>query len=378
MQISASYKPAFVYGGPIMSVSMLSEQLLKAGCQVHVFTTTANGTNELDVIAGKPINIDGVTVTYHKRITKDHSHFSPALLKMVWGKAREYDVIHIHAWWNLVSVLSCLIAVWRNVPVVVSARGTLSPYSFQNKNKGIKWLIHHLLSKPLLKRCYFHVTSTQENEAICDIITPKSITNIANFVKLPAHTIPIIKKPSPLFKLIFLSRIEEKKGLDILISALPALTFPYVLTIAGNGDKNYINELKTLAKDKQVENNINWVGFQHDSKFELLHEHDLLILPSYDENFGNVVIESLSQGTAVLLSEFVGLASYVEKNNLGWICQNHAQSIIETINNIVGNPTNLLRIRNTAPTIVRNDFSENWLIKQYTCLYQQIIFAENQ
>jgi glycosyltransferase involved in cell wall biosynthesis len=365
-----------VYGGPTMSVSMLSEQLLKAGCRVDVFTTTANGIGELNVIPNQPVNIDGVTVIYHKRITKDHSHFSPALLKMVWKNARQYDVIHIHAWWNLVSVLSCLIAVWRNMPVIVSARGTLSSYSFQNKNKGIKWLIHHLLSKPLLKRCSFHVTSTRENEAICRVISPKSITNVANFVKLPAYTISEIREPSPLFKLLFLSRIEEKKGLDILISALPALSFPYVLTIAGDGDKNYIDELKALAKEKQVENNISWIGFQHDHKFDVLCQHDLLILPSYDENFGNVVIESLSQGTAVLLSEFVGLASYVIENNLGWECELNATAISSKLNLINTKLNELSRIRQTAPAKIRANFNEDNLVKQYLTMYNNITNAD--
>lgn len=372
LQISASYKPAFVYGGPTMSVSMLSEQLLKAGCQINVFTTTANGEYELEVMANEPLNIDDVTVTYFKRITKDHSHLSPALLKRVWNDVKEYQVIHIHAWWNLVSVLSCIMAVWRNVPVVVSARGTLSPYSFQNKNKGIKWLIHHLLSKPLLKRCHFHVTSNREKEAISAVVKPKSITTIANFVKLPGDIPTVAKEHSTTFKLIFLSRIEAKKGLDILIRALPALTFPYTLTIAGDGDANYIHELKTLANEQQVADNINWIGFQYDHKFELLHGHDLLVLPSYDENFGNVVIESLSQGTAVLLSKFVGLSDYVAQNNLGWACELNASAIANQLNTLAYKQHELNHIRQTAPEKIRTDFDEDSLVKQYITMYNHI------
>jgi glycosyltransferase involved in cell wall biosynthesis len=372
LQISASYKPAFVYGGPTMSVSMLGEQLLKADCQVDVFTTTANGAYELEVTPNKPVNIDGVTVTYFKRITKDHSHLSPTLLKRVWNDAKEYQVIHIHAWWNLVSVLSCLIAIWRNVPVVVSARGTLSPYSFQNKNKGIKWLIHHIISKPLLKRCHFHVTSNREKEAISAVIKPKSITSIANFVKLPVYVTSIAKEQFPPFKLIFLSRIEAKKGLDILISALPALTFPYVLTIAGDGDTAYINELKNLANEKQVAGNMNWIGFQYDHKFELLHGHDLLVLPSYDENFGNVVIESLSQGTAVLLSKFVGLSDYAVQNNLGWACELNAEDVATQLNIIAYKQDELIRIRETAPKKIQVDFEEDSLVQQYITMYNHI------
>jgi len=153
-----------------MSVSMLAEQLSKQGAEVTVFTTTANGLNELSVTINQPVIIDGVTVIYFKRITKDHTHLSPALLKNVWQKARDYDVVHIHAWWNLVSMLSCLIAVMRNVKVVVSPRGTLSNYSFNNKNNGVKGLIHTFLTKPLLKKCDIHTTSDNEYAAVKSII----------------------------------------------------------------------------------------------------------------------------------------------------------------------------------------------------------------
>lgn len=373
LQISASYKPAVIYGGPIMSVAMLCEQLVNAGCEIMVYTTTANGSNELPVTPYEAVNIDGVAVIYFKRITKDHTHFSPALLKSVWQNVKNYDVVHIQAWWNLVSVLSCLIAVWRKVPVVISARGTLSPYSFQNKNKGIKKIIHHLLTKPLFKRSHCHVTTNREKEAMLSLVHPKSIFNIANLVKLPLANYTAGNKGGSVFKLIFLSRIEEKKGLDILINALPYLTFPFTLTIAGDGDNNYVDGLKNLVKSNGNEQTVNWMGFQNENKFELLNGHDLLVLPSYDENFGNVVIESLSQGTAVLLSEFVGLSAYVIQKKLGWQCEPNSHSLANQLNLISGKQTELSHIRTTAPGIIESDFDKNNLVNQYMNMYTHII-----
>lgn len=373
LQVSAAYKPAYIYGGPTMSVAMLCEQLVKTGCPVNVYTTTANGVNELDILPNSPINIDGVTVTYFKRITKDHTHFSPTLLKTVWKTVKEYDAIHIHAWWNLVSVFSCFIALWHKVPVIVSARGTLSPYSFKNKNSGIKSVIHNLLGKHLLKRCHFHVTSGRENEAV-NALGPKSIINIPNFVKLPAPYQSTDKRSAGIFKLIFFSRIEEKKGLDMLLRALSTVDVPFQLTIAGTGDANYIDHLKLLAAANNIQDKITWAGFVNETKFELLRQHDLFVLPSYDENFGNAVIESLSVGTAVLISEGVGLASYIKKNNFGWICAHDPLSISEAINNIAQHEhTRLQQIRNTTPAAIRSDFNESGLAKQYLNMYQQII-----
>jgi glycosyltransferase involved in cell wall biosynthesis len=372
LQISAAYKPAYIYGGPTMSVAMLCEQLVKAGCQISVYTTTANGPHELDVVPNQTVMVDGVDVTYFKRITKDHSHLSPALLKAVWKNAKAYDVVHLHAWWNLVSVLSCLLAVMRGVPVLVSARGTLSPYSFQNKNQGIKAIIHNLLGKPVLKHCHIHATSQRESDAVNCIIKPKSNTTIPNFVKLPVYHPQVQNMVTSPMKLIFFSRIEEKKGLDILLNALALVNIPFHLTIAGNGNELYVAGLKSLAVTNDIADKITWAGFINEDKFKVLQQHDLFILPSHDENFGNAVIESLSVGTPVLISEEVGLADYVSKNHLGWLCKTTAASVAEAIKQIAGKQTDLTTIRARAPGIIYSDFGAGSLVEKYIGLYNKI------
>ncbi|RYZ96196.1 MAG: glycosyltransferase, partial [Sphingobacteriaceae bacterium] len=288
---------AHIYGGPTMSVAMLCEQLNIAGVNASVFTTTANGENELPVITGQRVNVEGVEVTYFKRITKDHTHFSPQLLKNLWSEVSNFDAIHIHAWWNLVSVLSCLIAVLKNVPVILSPRGTLSTYSFNNKNAGAKKLIHRSLGKYLLKRITVHATSVHEKEILTGIVPAENISILPNFVRLPVKEYPVKKEWSGVLKLLFLSRIEPKKGLDLLIDALKDIQVPWHLTIAGSGNNDYVDQLKTMAQPYINNKQVIWLGFQDESKFNLFYNNDLMILPSHDENFGNVVIESLSVGT---------------------------------------------------------------------------------
>ncbi|TSD65860.1 glycosyltransferase [Inquilinus sp. KBS0705] len=372
LQINASYKPAYIYGGPTMSVSKLSEELLKAGHKVEVFTTTANGLDELSVSINQPVIVDGVTVTYFTRVTKDHTHFSPSLLKTLWKRVNEFDIVHIHAWWNLVSVLSCAIALKKGAPVVLSPRGTLSNYSFGYRNIGSKQLLHRLVGKRLLSKCHIHTTSLAESEQVSQLIKPVSITTIPNFVKLAE--IPHSEQPiDGAFKLLFFSRIDEKKGLDILLNALKNITIPYHLTIAGDGDKAYIDELKKLATANGVDKHITWAGFYNDDKFDMLQQHQLKILPSHNENFGNVVIESLSVGTAVLLSKHVGLAHYIIENKLGWIGDTDAALLGQKITDIaVNHQTDLERIRATAPAIIHHDFNDDEIVKKYINLYQTI------
>lgn len=419
IQIVAAYKPAYIYGGPTMSVAKLCETLVESSvvCRplfkkvieteneklktknvslnLEVFTTTANGKTELNVISNESTVVDGVKVTYFKRLTKDHTHFSPALLlglrreiKALYPKAQNFNpqlIIHIHTWWNLVSIFSCVIAKWYNVPVILTPRGMLTDYTATNRNSFAKRIIHAFLGKSLLKYCHIHVTSEKEKRDVLSIIKPKSITVIPNLVELEQKQRAKIKakkieenhkdlntstKP---FKLIFLSRIEEKKGLELLFEALSSLSLAWSLTIAGSGEKDYVESLKLKAKNLKIENSINWVGqVKNEDKFNLLAEHDLMVLISYNENFANVVIESLSVGTPVLLSNEVGLADYVEEKKLGWITDLTPKNITEQLIKSFEAKNSRAVIRETAPQIIIEDFDSKNLIKKYFKLYSQI------
>ncbi len=402
IHITASYKPAYTYGGPIQSVSKLCEALAalsdkreaESEVDLHVLTTTANGTSELDVAIGKTTLVDGVKVSYFKRWTKDHSHFSPGLLlnlrkeilHCIQGdKISDKDdklVVHIHAWWNLVSVLSCLVAKWYKIPVVLSPRGMLTSYTFGNRNSFSKRIIHKLMGETLLKYCHIHATSEQEKQDILRIITPKSITVISNLVnsQLPVFNSQLAVSHESLavddspFRLIFLSRIEEKKGLELLFEALTLVNIPWQLTIGGTGKEEYVQSLKYKAEHLALNNRINWVGqVGNEHKFNLMARHDLTVLTSYNENFANVVVESLSVGTPVLISKFVGLADYVADKNLGLVTGLNIEEIKTGIIQAYQDVEKRKEIRTAAPLQINADFNDDTLVKQYVELYKEIL-----
>jgi len=399
VHITASYKPAYIYGGPIQSVAKLCEALI--GFQYldekqiypnrsfdyvqddtkefEVLTTTANGDGELTVETGRQQIVDGVPVTYFKRWTKDHSHFSPGLLMGLTNILRQSQhdndnlMIHIHAWWNLVSVLSCFIAKWYGVPVVLSPRGMLTHYTQSNRNSIAKSFIHNLVGKRLLKYCHLHATSEQEKEDILKIIKLKSITVIPNLINIKSQESSVKNEDkNEIFKMIFLSRIEEKKGLELLFEALAYVEFPWTLTIAGSGNEEYVESLKHKAERLGLNNMIQWIGqVSNENKFNLIAEHDLCVLTSYNENFANVVIESLSVGTAVLLSDKVGLSDYVTKENLGWVTSLNVEKISEGLKEAAIDKAKRSLIRETAPKQIRKDFDHEVLVLKYLDLYKE-------
>jgi glycosyltransferase involved in cell wall biosynthesis len=264
IHVTPSYKPAFIYGGTISAIALLCEALTKSNQDVEVLTTTANGKKELHFQTAKAHTIDGVSITHFNRYTKDHTHFSPSLLWHILNttkKNQEELIIHIHSWWNLTSLFSCLIAKYKNIPVVLSPRGMLSPYTLSNRNKLIKALIHLLIGKKLVSYCTIHATSEKERKDLLKIQNQANIAVIPNLVHFPP-AVSISADSQSLsegkFNLLFLSRIEEKKGLELLFNALHKSGFHWQLTIAGAGKEGYLKKLKLLALELKISDSIIW------------------------------------------------------------------------------------------------------------------------
>lgn len=375
LHISPSYKPAHRYGGPIASIALLCEAIADSGVSLEVITTTANGRHELNIDTSKTHCVDGVSVRYFRRYTKDHTHFAPGLFKYLLRQIAENQknlIIHIHSWWNFTALLSCLIARYKNIPVLLSPRGMLTRYSMTNRHPMLKYLLHQLMGKHLINHCHIHATSEKEHQDILQINQHASVTIIPNL--LPnTRVYPDSKSGNYTFNLLFLSRIEEKKGLELLFEALASLHFPWKLIIAGTGTSSYLKKLKDSCKKLKIDSSIEWAGHINDAdKYHVLAQSDLLVLFSFNENFANAVGESLSVGTAVAISDQVGLAPFVEENDLGWITDNSLEGVIKALSSAHEDKNKRDRIRATAPALISEYFSKQHLLGRYIHLYSQL------
>lgn len=371
LHIVPSYKPAYIYGGPIESVSKLCEGLAAQGHEVDVFTTTANGETELEVPVGIPVSVDGVSVIYFKRITKDHTHISPALWKHLYRTVRTYDIVHIQSWWNILVVVAACICHFKGVKVVIAPRGMLSKYIFKTGNTKMKSLIHYIIGRRALSKSWFHATAQSEYDECREIISGWKGFVQPNILTLP--DLPVLQLDNDVFTLIFLSRIHPKKGIEILLRAISRLNFPVILKIAGSGEEEYVAQLKQLAAELGVAEKLEWLGWlSREQKFDMLMRSDLFVLVSLNENFANVVVESLHMGTPVLLSEDVGLSGFVKQYDQGWITSLDAADVAEKLNTACIEKDKRDRIRAQGRAVIEENFSATRLIRNYVDEYQEI------
>jgi glycosyltransferase involved in cell wall biosynthesis len=121
--------------------------------------------------------------------------------------------------------------------------------------------------------------------------------------------------------LLFLSRIHEKKGCDLLIKAFAKLTAAHPdlhLVMAGPDQTGWATELKQLAEQQQVADRITWPGMlKGDDKWGAFFAADAFCLPSHQENFGIVVAEAMACGKPVLISNKVNIWREIEADGAG-------------------------------------------------------------
>jgi glycosyltransferase involved in cell wall biosynthesis len=379
LHIIPTYKPAYCYGGPVVSIGLLCENLVaKGNCQVTVLSTTANGKKELPVYKHEPKLVEGVNVYYFPRWTKDHSMLSPALLWYLFKNARRFDAVHIHSWWNLSVLFATMVCILRGVKPVLSPRGMLSSFSIKGRFKPT---FHKIIGKNLLKQTFLHSTSPQETKECLAWIPNWQHTDLPNFLDTPILSPPSVfvekngqaTPKSKTFRLLFLSRIHQKKGVELLFDALAQVPFEWSLNMAGDGETEYIEQLKQRSKTLNIDHKINWLGWVNpDERASIFGVADLLVLPSYNENFANVIIESLAAGTPVLVSKYVGLSEYVAANDLGWVCDTTVESLKNTLMEANNQIEHRQHISERSSQKIQQDFDPSVLVQRYVKMYKNL------
>ncbi len=379
LQIVPSYKPAFVYGGPIYSVSALCEAQAALGHQVIVYTTNANGSTNLNVPLVSEQIINNVSVYYFPRITGDHTHISPKLwLKLLFGK-KKYDIVHLHSWWSLLMIGCAWILFIRGIRFVISPRGMFSSYSFtHNNNPFKKKIFFDFLSKTVLKKQVFHATAISEQLEIQRLFGNNTkiftLPNLLNFPTLSLSSIETYTNTQEI-NLLFISRVDKKKGIEILLKAvyeLNQLSIPIRLTIIGSGNEEYQNELKEMCNTYNIANMISWKGsVEWNEKFKDILNANLLILPSYNENFANIILESLYAGRPVVVTKYVGLSDYVFNHKMGWVIDTNPDHIVSSVKEYINNKRFWQSKSLAMHHQISHDFNSEELGNQYLEAYKK-------
>ena len=180
-------------------------------------------------------------------------------------------------------------------------------------------------------------------------------------------------------QILFVGRIARVRRIELLLQAVNQLSIPFHLTIAGGEEKTssvtrtgYLNELKQLTKQLNLENKVTYTGKKTPLELKTLYQSaDVFVYPSLYENFGQPLLEAAAYGLP-LISTSVGIArDIIIEGETGYQVSGKPEEIKERIESL--NNRNLrLQMGQRIQDEVKNRFDWGNIMDQYTNLYHSL------
>jgi glycosyltransferase involved in cell wall biosynthesis len=121
--------------------------------------------------------------------------------------------------------------------------------------------------------------------------------DISKFQKVDRQPVP--------GRILYVGSMIPRKGLDLLVDALPYITSDFELRIVGNGSKEEIEMLKAAAKQKGVLDKLTFCGFLQGEKLtDEYRKAQVFVLPTREDCFGLVLLEAMCAGVPIVASKY--------------------------------------------------------------------------
>ena len=257
-------------------------------------------------------------------------------------------------------------------PLVWSPRGMLQRWEGTRKPQlKALWEIGCRIVAP--KKLALHVTSKQEAEETAGRFPGAKMAIIPNGVEVPESINHSNGRHD--LRLVYLGRLDPKKGIDNLLWARSMLNDDVrsrlSLTIAGTGDAEYEKTLQTTMSRMAPAERPKMIGFVTGSDKKRLFENaDVVVVPSYTENFGSVVAEALAHEVPVIASKGTPWQR-VEEIGCGLWVDNSPESLATAIKEISCMP--LREMGQRGREWMQRDFSWDLMAKRTMELYTSIV-----
>jgi glycosyltransferase involved in cell wall biosynthesis len=366
-------------GGPTSLVKELSQALVRGGIQVDILTTSKAG-EELCAVP------DGARLIQVPRsgLAKLWTGFSWGVIKFLKNNLGHYDLIHIHELWHFPHLMAYLLH--RNVPYVVTIHGGLDDWCLSHKNWKKK-IYSYLIQKKIISRAdMIHVLSQTEKGAVIKYLgyLAENIKIIPNGIDVTAFENLLEEGSEPKRQsqfsnkkyIIFLGRIHQVKGLDLLVRVFQRLSPEYpdlFLVIAGSDNDGYGGIIKKIIENYHLENKIIFSGIlTGEEKVSALSDAQAFVLPSYSECFPMAMVEAMACRTPVIISNQVGIYKDVAAHQAGIVVETNPESLYQGLKKVLDNENLRQSLTDNATKMVQEHFNIKEVAQLMIRAYQEI------
>jgi glycosyltransferase involved in cell wall biosynthesis len=303
-----------VYGGPSKIVIDLVQSLPRQGVTIDIVTTNANGSKSLDVPLRQWLSQPGYRIQYFPYISFSDYKWSSSFAHWLFRHVQDYDLVHSNAVFSLPNIPAHWACQWHKVPYVMTPHGMLEPWALAYK-AWKKRLYYELLERPAFNRASAiqslaspeaaHISHLNLKSPIA--IIPNGI-NASEFQRLPNPKLFYEQFPQTCNKrlILFLGRIDPKKGLDLLAQAFGSIhtDFPQThLVVAGPDNIGFLPTAQHYFAEVRCQNSVTFTGMLiGDLKYAALAAAEIYVAPSYSEGFSMSILEGMASGLPCVIT----------------------------------------------------------------------------
>jgi glycosyltransferase involved in cell wall biosynthesis len=348
----SEYLPGFRSGGPVKSIANLIDQLGDE-FKIHIICS--------DRDLGEKEPYPNIKIDKWSKLGKAKVFYASRRMASLTGMIKllretRYDILYLNSFFSFSFTILPLFIRYLGIvklkPCAIAPRGEFNKNALAFKKKKKFFYLWFVKLFGLYDNLYWQASSHFELLDIRKKLSkvPKKIKIATDLISVPRLSLKKSLNINPgNFRIIFLSRISPMKNLDYLIEVLIKVKKPLQLSIFGPKiDLKYWSKCKRLLKKLPSHIKVSINEEVSPTKVqEVFSQHDLFAFPTKGENFGHIILESLSAGTPVLVSDktlwqedkSLGLQTLPLNNNLWvniiekWACLTHS---------------NLLKRRNAA------------------------------
>jgi glycosyltransferase involved in cell wall biosynthesis len=368
-------------GGPPKIIFDHTEVVLRYGHQVDILSPISPGETPYTVPTGARLILCQRT----PGISRFFREFSLELYRYLKQHIHEYDVIHCHGLWHFGTLAPFMID--RSVAKVITIHGVLDRWVYAHHNWK-KQLMDTLAQKAYLRRAdLVQINNTDEQQDVLRylghqhpnvVIIPNGV-KMSDFTNLPSkgHFRRKFNLPADRKMVLFMSRLNAKKGLDLLLPGFQEYVraHPDTMLVLAGSDDGYEATARQFIVDNNLSDSVRLVGMlTGEDKLAALADADLFTLPSYSEGFSMAVLEAMAAGTPALVSDRVGFGEAIRAHKAAGLLDSLTpESVTAGLEKLLGNDELRTHIAQNAISLLTKQYDINVVAKQLLDEYPKII-----
>jgi len=366
LHVATLVTPEGAYGGPIrVALNQLSE-LARLGHAVELIAGARGFERD------SPTSIQGVPV----RLFPVHSLVpatgfaglaAPGLQKYLRAQLKAVDVVHVHLARDLITLPAAAAVARSRVPLVVQTHGMID-----ESERRLAALIDAVYTRRILRTSKRILSLTdKESESLLAVArTNLPVSAIGNGIAF----LPLSKAKTDNLEVLFLARLHPRKRAGLFVEMARILLdegtdATFTLVGPDEGEGGLVREL--IAKYGFGER-LTWEGpLSPEATLERMRSAAIYVLPSVEEVFPMSVLEAMSLGIPVVITESNGLAEPLKRAGAGIVVDESLAGLLAGTRELLQSAQLRAQIGDTARSLIRDEYSIAAVAAQLETIYAE-------